>query len=103
MDRINEAEGGGKFYTAVMTTLYLYDGREVQGQIYTRANEKLQNLGLPSKRYLNLIINGAKEAGLDAEYVKKLEAQPYYVPSEETKEKRKRIPDRESLPKMSYT
>jgi hypothetical protein len=103
MDRINELEGGGKFYTAVVTTLYLYDGREVKGQIYTRANEKLQNLGLPSKRYLNLIINGAKEAGLDAEYVKKLEAQPYYVPTEETKEKRKRIPDRESLPKMSYT
>ena len=54
-----------------MTTLHLYDGRKVEGQIYTRPVEKLENLGLPSKRYLNLIINGAKEAGLDAEYVKK--------------------------------
>ena len=74
MDRCNELEGGGKFYKAVMTNLELYDGRVVQGQIYTRDKEKLDNLGLPSKRYLNLIINGAKEAGLNAEYVAKLEA-----------------------------
>ena len=74
MDRCNELEGGGRFYKAVMTNLELYDGRVVQGQIYTRDKEKLDNLGLPSKRYLNLIINGAKEAGLNAEYVAKLEA-----------------------------
>ena len=74
MDRCNKLEGGGRFYTAVMTTLHLYDGRKVEGQIYTRSIDKLENLGLPSKRYLHLIINGAKEAGLDAEYVKKLEA-----------------------------
>ena len=74
MDRCNELEGNGKFYKAVMTNLELYDGRVVQGQIYTRDKEKLDNLGLPSKRYLNLIINGAKEAGLNAEYVAKLEA-----------------------------
>ena len=74
MDRCNELEGGGKFYKAVMTNLELYDGRVVQGQIYTRDKEKLDNLGLPSKRYLNLIINGATEAGLNAEYVAKLEA-----------------------------
>ena len=74
MDRCNELEGSGKFYKAVMTNLELYDGRVVQGQIYTRDKEKLDNLGLPSKRYLNLIINGAKEAGLNAEYVAKLEA-----------------------------
>ena len=74
MDRINELEGGDRFYTAKMCTLHLYDGRVVEGQIYTRPVEKLQTLALPSKRYLNLIINGAKEAGLDAEYVKKLEA-----------------------------
>ena len=78
MDRCNELEGGGKFYTAVMTDLHLYDGRIVQGQIYTNDIKKLDNIGLPSKRYLNLIINGAKEAGLNAEYVAKLEAQEYY-------------------------
>ena len=103
MDRCNKLEGGGRFYTAVMTTLHLYDGRKVEGQIYTRSIDKLENLGLPSKRYLHLIINGAKEAGLDAEYVKKLEAQTYYTPTEETIAKRKNIPAPESLPKMSYT
>ena len=93
-----------RVYTPVQTTLHLYDGRKVQGQILTRDKEKLQSLaGLPSRRYLNLIIEGAKEAGLDAEYVKKLEAQTYYTPSEETIAKRKNIPDPASLPKMSYT
>ena len=41
MDRINELEGGGRFYTAKMCTLHLYDGRVVEGQIYTRPVEKL--------------------------------------------------------------
>ena len=93
-----------RVYTPVQTTLHLYDGRTVQGQIFTRDRDKIQNLdGPPSRRYLNLIINGAKEAGLDTEYVKKLETQTYYTPKEETIAKRKNMPDPASLPKMSYT
>ena len=102
MDRCNQLEGGGSYYKPVITTIYLYDGRQVQGQIYTRPRESLKSQDLPSKRYLNLIIDGAKEAKLDPEYIKKLEAQPYYIPSQETKEKRQNVPAPESLPKISY-
>ena len=64
-------EGGDRFYVREIVTLNLYDGRKVEGQIYTR--KELKELGTPSKRYLSLIINGAKEANLDPEYIKKIE------------------------------
>ena len=59
-------------------------------------------MGLPSKRYLNLIITGAKEAQIEPEYIKWLEAQPYYITPQNIKEKRQNMPQPDTLPKYSY-
>jgi sulfite reductase (NADPH) flavoprotein alpha-component len=38
----------------------------------------IDNACLPSRRYLNILVSGAREAGLDAEYVRYLENQPIH-------------------------
>jgi len=55
----------------------------------------------PSKRYMNLLINGAKETGLDPNYIELLEKQPFYTPTRQILEKRKNVPHPSLLPKMS--
>ena len=99
-DKCNALEGGGRVYDQVIVTLHLYDGRKVEGQIYTR--KELKEEGTPSRRYLNLIIEGAKEANLDAAYVKKVSEHPVYVTPQELLDKRALLPKPESLPKMGY-
>ena len=76
-DKCNAMEGGDNVYDRYIVTLHLYDGRKVGGQIYSR--KKIAEEGTPSKRYLNLIIDGATEAGLDAAYIEKVKAHPIYT------------------------
>ena len=59
--------------------------------------------GLPSKRYLGLIIGGAREAGLDAGYIENLTKHPTYKATDDLIEKRKLLPARDTLPKISFT
>ena len=59
--------------------------------------------GLPSKRYLNLIIEGAREANLDAAYIEKLVNHPIYTTPQDILDKRNLFPAPETLPKISYT
>jgi len=49
-----------------------------------------------------LILTGAREAGLDAAYIEKLEKQPVYEPTADTIAKRKQVPAPADLPKISY-
>lgn len=37
---------------------------------------------LPSRRYLNIVVDGARQAGLDHDYIQNLEAQPVHQPDE---------------------
>ena len=99
-DKCNKMEGGDGFYNRHMVTLHLYDGRKVEGQIYSKKN--VTEEGTPSKRYLNLIINGAKEAGLDAAYIEKVKAHPIYTTPPEVLEQRKLIPKPEELPQIGF-
>jgi hypothetical protein len=51
----------------------------------------------PSKRYLNILIKGAIESNLENSYIEKLKKQPYYIASDEIKEKRKNLPKIDDL------
>lgn len=48
---------------------------------YTGLPEIINEKCLPTPRYLNIILKGAREAGLSAEYIEKLEQHPLYHPS----------------------
>ena len=86
-------------YETEMVTLELYDGRKVEGQIYTLKEKKEDNV--PSKRYLNLILTGAREAELDAAYIERLSQHPTYTPSQEIIDKCAQVPAPDNLPKIS--
>jgi hypothetical protein len=47
------------------------------------------------------LTNGAKKANLKPEYIEKLENMPHYIPSQETLDNRKLIPELDSLPPMT--
>jgi len=47
----------------------------------TMNNKYTNNRTLASKRYMNIIVEGAKLHNLDAEYIKYLESIPHYEPS----------------------
>ncbi len=55
-------------------TIYVVDeaGKAVKAATYRTTNPK--GPFKPTKKYLGLMVNGAKEHGLDADYVKQLEA-----------------------------
>lgn len=51
----------------------------------------------PSRRYLNILIKGARQAGLDPDYVSKLESTPIYEASEALLKIRKQRPRPQDL------
>ena len=69
-------EGAGQHYHKVDVDLDCYDGRKIQGSIYSHKEVKAE--GIPSKRYLGLIIDGAREQNLDAAYIENLAKHPTY-------------------------
>jgi len=93
----NSSFGYGKELVSFKT----YDGRDLEGFIFIGRDPNAKEY-LPSKRYLNLVISGAKEAGLDDEYIKKLESQPTYTPSEATLKARELRPKPEDLPVITF-
>ena len=61
-------------YETFIVPLQLYDGRTVDGQIYSHKNRKEEHV--PSARYLGLIVDGAREAKLKPEYIEKVASHP---------------------------
>jgi len=83
---LSKQEGG---YLVATVSILAYDGRALIGQIYSLPPEKVQPTDIPcSERYLNVLVSGAKEAGLKAEYIAALAARPFYTPSADTLAKR---------------
>jgi hypothetical protein len=67
-DRITvEVEAGGERFPALT---------------YVGMPEFIDDNCLPSRRYLNIVIDGARSAGLDPDYVRDLEAQPVHQPED---------------------
>ncbi len=79
---IQKTEGGGGNpgvgYQPVEINVIKYDGEKVKAITLVQL-ERIQNFSaLPSKRYMDIVVNGAKEFGLDSEYVKYLESIEIY-------------------------
>eukprot|EP01129_Flabellula_baltica_P007389 TRINITY_DN2870_c0_g1_i2.p1 TRINITY_DN2870_c0_g1~~TRINITY_DN2870_c0_g1_i2.p1 ORF type:complete len:237 (+),score=56.66 TRINITY_DN2870_c0_g1_i2:266-976(+) len=77
-----------------------YDGVERVGYCYHEETDA-EDVP-PSKRYLDILVDGAREAGLDEGYIEKLAAREYYVPSEATLKKRSEIPPPSELPMFTF-
>lgn len=82
---ISEEEARGldhqeRGYDVVPVDFVAYDGATVpKVGLYVPKTPLTPNDALPSKRYLRLLQRGAREAGLAADYIQKLEAHPYYI------------------------
>merc|ERR1712136_514092 len=97
-DILDAAEGANDFgYQKEEVPLKTYTGRTLKGFIYIDRSPDRKEF-LPSKRYLDILISGAKEAGLESKYITKLESQPFYVPTERTLKARSLRPKPEDLP-----
>jgi sulfite reductase (NADPH) flavoprotein alpha-component len=58
------------------------DGEQVSAYTYVGMPAFINDSCLPSRRYLNILLAGARRAGLDPDYVRKLETQPLHQPEE---------------------
>lgn len=80
--RIQNTEGGGGHaglgYDPVLIKAELYDGRVVETITLVHINQCKNFYAWPSKRYHDLIVNGAKESKLDEKYIDYLESIPVY-------------------------
>ncbi len=58
------------------------DGERVSALTYIGMPEFIDDSCRPSRRYLNIVVDGACQAGLDPEYIRELEAQPVHQPED---------------------
>jgi hypothetical protein len=99
MKKMDDQEGVGRGgYDKVEATFDAYDGRTLQGWMYYKEKE---SEGAPSARYLGVLLKGAREANLKAEYIEKLSKHPTFTPDETQVSNRSLLPDPSSLPKMT--
>mmetsp|Transcript_26026 Transcript_26026/g.63145 ORF Transcript_26026/g.63145 Transcript_26026/m.63145 type:complete len:294 (-) Transcript_26026:7-888(-) len=96
-EKMDRMEGGYAKKNVVVTA---YDGREIKAYLYTREKEDKTEY-LPSKRYLDVLVSGAKAAGLDEHYTARLARLPTYAPTPETLALRKTLPSPQSLPPIT--
>ncbi|PCC73948.1 Gamma-glutamyl cyclotransferase, AIG2-like [Nannocystis exedens] len=72
------SEGGDRFYVREQVEVIAYDGRGVIAEVFVAApGRRLQREGTPSRRYLELIREGARLSALCPEYCAWLEALPH--------------------------
>jgi len=76
-ESLEELDKTEKGYNKATVILKAYDGRDLEGFVYLPKEKKTEEY-LPSKRYLGVLCKGARQAGLNAEYIKILEALPTY-------------------------
>ena len=77
-----------------------YDGRILRGYMYVSRRFESEEF-TPSKRYLGILVAGARAAGLSREYISKLESTPTYTPSADTLLVRQSLPAPHTLPAMT--
>ena len=77
-----------------------YDGRVLDGYVYMNKSPPGPD-GVPSSRYRGVLVKGAKQVGLDAKYIEKLQAHQVYQPDEATMNARMQRPDPDDLPEIT--
>lgn len=74
---LDQMEGGGHAYNRVEVEIETYDQEKKKAHIYVARPERLlEGRGLPSPRYLNILIRGATQIGLDPAYIETLRQVP---------------------------
>lgn len=94
---LDTQEGG---YNIAKVTVFCYDGENIEAELYVPKREN-PSLGIPSYRYMQILIKGAQEVGLKDSYVEMLKSIKTYSPTQETIEKRKDLPLPEKLKLIS--
>jgi len=76
--RLDTAEAYGHGYDRITVEVQTEDGKQVPALTYIGMPEFINDSCLPSRRYLNIVLDGARSAGLEPDYVRELEAQPVH-------------------------
>lgn len=77
LSALDAMEACGHGYDRI-TVDVLVNGHSVSAFSYVGMPEFINDQCLPSRRYLNIVTTGARQAGLDADYVQHLEAYPVH-------------------------
>ena len=81
LEPLDVMEACGYGYERI-TVEVVADSERVSAHTYVGMPEFIDNGCLPSRRYLNIVVDGAHQAGLDLNYVQNLEAQSVHQPDE---------------------
>lgn len=79
LEALDAMEAYGHGYDRITVEVEV-DSERVPAFVYIGMPEFINNTCLPSRRYLNLLIQGASSAGLDAEYIRDLLSHPVHEP-----------------------
>ena len=102
--KLNTQEAVGRAYNLEVHKVLLYDGvTELDVEVYVNAKPLPADFpaGVCSARYRDVLVNGAKEVGLDQTWIEKLQQLPTYSPSPETLARRAKLPPPSALPCMT--
>ena len=92
-------------YDKAWVSLAAYDGSSIDNAfVYVRQEGKSvlpPEQAIPSARYLNVLVSGAKAAGLNSAYIDKLAAHKVYEPSPATLARRAALPSPGALPEIT--
>lgn len=72
LEVLDELEAVGVSYRRVKTMVSSYSGRSVSAFVYIGIPERLKEGYQPSRRYLNILVQGAEQMNLDPHYVRHL-------------------------------
>ncbi|WP_424501733.1 gamma-glutamylcyclotransferase family protein, partial [Robiginitalea sp.] len=79
LEALDRMEAYGVGYDRVRIKVDTHEGLK-EALTYTGLPEIINEDCLPTRRYLNIILKGAREAGLSNNYIQKLEKHPLFYP-----------------------
>lgn len=77
-----EAYGYGYDRIKISVEVILQQPQVFSALTYVGMPEFIDNSCLPSQRYLNILLSGAQQAGLDIDYINKLKTQQVFIPKD---------------------
>jgi sulfite reductase (NADPH) flavoprotein alpha-component len=81
LSHLDAAEACGHGYNRI-TVGVMANGERISAYTYVGMPAFIDDRCLPSRRYLNILIDGARASGLDPDYVRQLETQPVKPPTD---------------------
>jgi len=79
LDRLDLQEGGGDVYERLPVSVLGRKSGPIQATVYRSTREPTNKR--PSRRYVGLLLEGAREVELDGDYIASLEAvETHYIP-----------------------